>query len=262
MTVQYVLVYPIHNITLPVGKKAYFASDFHLCTLHSAVGKSREEKIVQWMKEIKSTCGVLFLVGDIFDFWHEYKYAVPKGHIRLLGVLADFRDSDIPVIIFTGNHDIWMYDYFEQELQLTIYRRPQVFILDNKKFFVAHGDGLGPGDKKFKFLKKIFTAPFFQWCFRWLHPDIGIKIAALWSEKSRTDPAMEQYMGDDREFLLQYARRKLQEQPCDYYIFGHRHLPLDIALSPNVRYFNLGDWIVNHTYLEYDHENCYLKKYL
>jgi UDP-2,3-diacylglucosamine hydrolase len=256
------LKYQEQIIHLPEGKKAYFASDFHLEASQGTSNRQREANVVQWLRAIKPYCGALFLVGDIFDFWHEYKYAVPKGNIRLMGMLADYRDSGIHIYLFSGNHDIWMYDYFEKELDVSIYRQPQIFYINEKKFFIAHGDGLGPGDRKFKLLKKIFTFPFFQWCFRWVHPDIGIKIATLWSEKSRTDPAMEQYMGDDREFLLQYVRKKSEEIHCDFFVFGHRHLPLDINLSADLRYINLGDWIVNNTYLEYDQENCYLKKYL
>ena len=250
------------HITLAAGKYAYFASDMHLGAPNHHSSILRERKVCSWLEDIETSCGVLFLVGDIFDFWHEYRYAIPKGYTRLLGKLAHYSDNGIPIHIFTGNHDIWMYDYLQEELGIIIHRQAHQFIINDKKFFVAHGDGLGPGDYKFKVLKKMFTYPFFQWCFRWLHPDIGIKIATLWSQHSRTDPTTERFMGEDNEFLIQYAKRKYSTTPCDYFVFGHRHLPMEYPIAERCIYYNLGDWIVNFTFLIFDHEKCTLQKYI
>ena len=250
------------QISLPQNKKIYFASDFHLGTQPFEESLSREKKIVRWLDEIKSTTAVLFLVGDIFDFWFEYKHAIPKGGTRLLGKIAEFTDSGIPVHIFTGNHDIWMFDYLEQELNVSIHRKQLIVNVDGKTFFVAHGDGLGPNDKKFKRLKKIFTQPFFQWCFKWLHPDIGILIARLWSNSSKTNPEWEKYFGEDKEWLILYAKRKLEMHHFDYFVFVHRHLPLEIILKEKSVYFNLGDWMVNFTYLIYDGNEAKLARFM
>ena len=252
--------YPNISIQLRQNKKAYFASDFHL----GAYGErnlAKEKVLVSWLDEIKSDTGVLFLVGDLFDFWFEYKHVVPKGSIRFLAKISEFVDLNIPVYVFTGNHDIWMFDYLEKEIGVKILRHPAVFELNGTKFFVGHGDGLGPGDTKFKFLKKIFTSPLLQWMFRWLHPDIGVGIAQAWSNRSRTNPEDERFMGEEKERLIAYSKRQLEKYPAQYYIFGHRHLPLQIDIGKGVTYFNLGDWIVNNTFLEYDGTVVELKKF-
>ena len=189
------------QISLPQNKKIYFASDFHLGTQPFEESLSREKKIVRWLDEIKSTTAVLFLVGDIFDFWFEYKHAIPKGGTRLLGKIAEFTDSGIPVHIF-------------------------------------------------------------QWCFKWLHPDIGILIARLWSNSSKTNPEWEKYFGEDKEWLILYAKRKLEMHHFDYFVFGHRHLPLEIILKEKSVYFNLGDWMVNFTYLIYDGNEAKLARFM
>lgn len=248
------------KIELPENKNVYFASDIHLGAPDAKSSIKREQKFVQWLETIIPYCSDLFLVGDVFDFWFDYKHAVPKGGVRLLGTLAKMNDLGINIHIFTGNHDIWMADYFKVEFNAKIYHKPIILNIGDQKIFVAHGDGLGPGDTKFKILKKFFTFPFFQWCFRWLHPDIGIKIAQLWSAKSRTDPKVERFRGEEKEFLIQYAKRKQQEYPVNYYIMGHRHLPLEFLIEEGCTYFNLGDWIINNTYILYDGKKCTLKK--
>lgn len=204
----------------------------------------------------------LYLVGDIFDFWFEYKTVVPKGFVRLLGKLAELRDAGIPVYMFTGNHDLWMKDYFETELSIPVYFEPISRTIGNKLFYIGHGDGLGPGDKGFKRMKKVFQNSFAQWLFKWLHPDIGVGIANYWSRKSRiaNGPKDEMNYGEE-EWLLQYARRKVKEIPADYFIFGHRHLPMDVVVEGESKYINLGDWINYNTYAVFDGQTCILKTY-
>ncbi|MCO5233165.1 MAG: UDP-2,3-diacylglucosamine diphosphatase [Chitinophagales bacterium] len=254
-------IYNSINLHLPTNKKAYFASDFHLGANYSGKSIERERIIIQWLASIREDTGVLFLVGDLFDFWFEYKYVIPKGYTRFLAELSKFTDNGIPIFVFTGNHDIWMFDYLNEELGVKILREPHIFYINNHPFFIGHGDGLGPGDKKFKFLKKIFTLPICQKLFSWLHPDIGVALAQTWSNHSRTDPRTEKFEGEGNERLIVYSKEQLAIHPAQYYIFGHRHLPLDIHLGQGARYINLGDWLYNYTYLEYDGTQVELKKY-
>lgn len=205
----------------------------------------------------------LYLVGDIFDFWFEYKHAVPRGFVRLLGKLAEISDSGIPIHFFTGNHDMWAFDYLPNEIGVFLHKNPVEREFNGKRFFIGHGDGLGPGDKGYKRLKKIFANPFCQWAFGWLHPNIGIGMANYWSRKSRiaTGGYDKQYLGDDKEWLLQYCERKLQQKHYDYFIFGHRHLPIDKQVGTNSRYINLGDWIQDFTFAVFDGETLTLEEY-
>ena len=196
----------------------------------------------------------MFLLGDLFDFWFEYKSVVPKGFTRTLGKLAEITDSGIPVYYFVGNHDLWMRGYFDQELNIPVYHTPQQFELNGQKFLIGHGDGLGPGDKGYKRMKKVFTNPLAKWLFRWLHPDLGVPLAQYFSVKNRLISGDEdiRFQGEENEWLVQYAKRKLQDDHFDCFIFGHRHLPLDIQLSRDSRYLNLGDWIQYYSYGVFD----------
>ncbi|MDX1331559.1 MAG: UDP-2,3-diacylglucosamine diphosphatase [Robiginitalea sp.] len=242
------------TIAVPSGKKIYFASDNHLGAPNTAQSLPREKKFVRWLDQIKEDAAALFLLGDLFDFWFEYNYVVPRGFTRTLGKLAELTDSGIPVYYFVGNHDLWMRGYFEEELNIPVFHKPQVFVLNQKKFFIGHGDGLGPGDKGFKRMKKVFTNPVAQWFFRWLHPDLGVRMAQYFSVKNRLISGDEDvtFLGEEKEWLVQYARRKLAQQHFDYFVFGHRHLPLDIDLSTTSRYVNLGDWISYYSYGVFD----------
>lgn len=250
------------EIQLENNKKAFFASDFHLGAPDIIQSKDREKKLVEWMRTIRQDTGALFLVGDLFDFWFEYKHVIPKGFTRFLAELGKFVDEGIPVYIFTGNHDIWMFDYLQNEIGAHIIYQPTVFIINGTKYYVGHGDGLGPGDKKFKFLKKVFTFPIFQKMFSWIHPDIGISIAQAWSNRSRTDPATEKFEGEENERLWVYTREIHPKVDASFYIFGHRHLPLDMKIGENARYINLGDWLYNYTYLEMNGMQVELKKFV
>jgi UDP-2,3-diacylglucosamine hydrolase len=201
-------------------------------------------------------------MGDIFDFWFEYKTVVPKGYTRLLGTIAHLSDSGIPIHFFTGNHDMWSFTYFQEELGVKLYKEPILKEIDGKKFFVGHGDGLGPGDKGYKFIKKIFSNKFCQWLFAQMHPNIGIGLANYFSRKSRMANAQadEVFLGENEEWLLQFCKDYLSKNPTvDYFVFGHRHLPLDIRLEKGARYINLGEWVKYNSYAVFDGKELELK---
>ena len=243
--------------------KIYFASDFHLGIPDKEKSLKREKDIVRWLDSIKEDARELYLVGDIFDFWFEYKHVVPKGYVRLLGKLLELKDSGVEIHYFTGNHDLWMFGYLEEELGIPVYHKPITKTIGDKKFFIGHGDGLGPEDKGYKMLKRVFRNPLCQKLFSWLHPDIGIFIANKWSRYSRytEDQQPEEFLGEDEEWLIQYCRRKLKEADYDYFIFGHRHLPIDYKLNENSRYINLGDWLYFYTYAVFDGGNLELTSF-
>jgi UDP-2,3-diacylglucosamine hydrolase len=248
---------------MAIGNNIYFLSDFHLGAPNAAASLVREKKIVAFLEEIKNTAAQIFIVGDLFDFWYEYKKVVPKGYVRILGKLAELTDAGIKIHFFVGNHDMWMKDYFEKELNISVYFEPKEFVLNNKKFLIGHGDGLGPGDEGYKFIKKIFRNKICQWLFGILPPRIGIGVADFFSKKSRakTGTTNEVFLGEEKEWLVIYCKEILQKQQFDYFIFGHRHLPLDIKLNPQSTYINLGDWIQYFTYAIFDGEKTTLEYY-
>ena len=210
---------------IATGKKVYFLSDFHLGAPNEVESRKREDRLVRFLQDARKDAGVIFIVGDIFDFWFEYKTVVPKGFVRILGTLAQMADEGIQLHIFTGNHDLWMQDYLSKELNAKLYFEPQQFTIQNKQFLIGHGDGLGPGDNGYKRLKNIFTNPICQWLFRWLHPDAGIQLANYFSRKSRakTGNTDELFLGEDKEWLILYTKEKAKTMAVDYFIFGHRH---------------------------------------
>lgn len=244
-------------------KRIYFASDFHLGAPSFEASLEREKKIVAWLDHIKESALEIFLVGDIFDFWFEYKRAIPKGFVRLQGKIAELTDRGIPVHVFTGNHDMWIFDYLPKELGIQLYREPIEREFFGKKYFIGHGDGLGPGDRGYKFIKKVFANRFCQWCFARLHPNFGIWLASKSSQSSRakTGTSDEKYHGDDQEWLVLFCKEMLKKKHIDAFIFGHRHLPLEIAVSPTSTYYNLGEWINYCTYLEVSSTGAELKKW-
>lgn len=247
---------------LTEGKKVYFLSDFHLGSPNHEASLLREKRIVRFLEEISKDAAEIFIVGDLFDFWYEYRSVVPKGYVRLLGKLAEITDRGIPVHFFVGNHDMWMNGYFEKELNIPVYHQEQYFEFNGKKFLVAHGDGLGPGDHGYKFIKKIFRNPVCQWLFGILHPTLGIGLANFMSRRSRaaTGQNDEHFLGEENEWLISYCKEVLQKRHFDYLIFGHRHLPIDFQLGSS-RYINLGDWIRYDSYAVFDGEHLSLKYY-
>jgi UDP-2,3-diacylglucosamine hydrolase len=251
-----------HHISIPDGKKIYFASDNHLGAPTMEASRPREKKFVAWLDEIKQDAAAIFLLGDLFDFWFEYKTVVPKGFTRTLGKLAEITDSGIPIYYFVGNHDLWMNGYFEEELNIPVFHEPQEFKLKDTSFYIGHGDGLGPGDKGYKRMKKVFTNPLSKWLYQWLHPDWGVLLAQYFSVKNKLISGDEdiKFLGEENEWLVQYSKEKLKEKHRDFFVFGHRHLPMEIDLDNNSRYVNLGDWITYYTYGVFDGEGFALKK--
>jgi UDP-2,3-diacylglucosamine hydrolase len=250
-------------VQVPPDKKIYFLSDFHLGAPDFQTSLAREKAIVGFLNEIKSSAAEIFLVGDMFDFWYEYRKVVPKGFTRLLGKLAELTDAGIPMHFFVGNHDMWMKNYFQQELNIPVYFEPQAFERNGKKIWIGHGDGLGPGDHGYKFIKKIFRNRFCQWLFGIFPPFIGMGLANYLSKRSRaqTGTTEEVFLGEENEWLIIYCKEMLKVKHYDYFIFGHRHLPIDFQLDNNSRYINLGDWIHYYTYAEMHAGDLQLKSY-
>ena len=236
------------------GKKIYFASDFHLGINAKLTSQEREKKIVRWLDFIQHDAHEIYLVGDVFDFWFEYRSVVPKGYVRLFGKLAELRDKGIPIFFFIGNHDMWMFRYFEIEFDIPIIRNPIVKEWNGKKFFIGHGDGLGPGDYGYKFIKKVFANKICQFLFGMIHPNLGVGLANFWSQRSRAvSPAELKFLGEKKEWLVQFCNKKIEELDADYFIFGHRHLTIDYTLKNGTsRYINIGEWMHACSYAVFD----------
>ena len=232
------------------SKKIYFLSDFHLGAPNATTSLEREKKICRFLDLAKQDAATIFILGDLFDFWFEYSTVVPKGYVRILGKLAEITDAGIAVHFFVGNHDMWMKNYFQTELNISVYFEPKTFELNGKKFLIGHGDGLGPGDQGYKMMKKVFRNPLCQWLFGVLPPYFGISLANYFSQKSRakTGTIDEVFLGEENEWLVIYSKEVLKNEHYDYFIFGHRHLPLDIDLGQGSRYINLGEWIKHFSY--------------
>ncbi len=248
---------------LPAKEKIYFASDFHLGVPDAISSLEREKKVVAWLDRVKHDAAEIYLVGDIFDFWFEYRYTVPKGFVRLLGKIAEITDSGTPVHVFTGNHDMWLFDYLPKETGVQLHREPIERTYGGKLFLIGHGDGLGPGDNWYKLLKKIFANKACQWMYARLHPNFAFGLATYLSKRSRiaTGSSDAKYLGDENEWLFQYCKEKLKEKQYDYFIFGHRHLPIDVKVGDKARYVNLGEWVNYYTYAEFDGKDLHLKKF-
>lgn len=248
-------------------KKTYFASDFHLGVDARLTSREREQQVVRWLDDIAVDAEAIYLVGDIFDYWFEYNKVIPKGYSRLLGKLSELRDNNIPIYFFTGNHDMWMFRYFSDEMGIPIYREPIIREINGKQFFIGHGDGLGPGDYGYKFIKKVFAHPLSQWLFARVHPNFGIGLMQFFSSKSRDgqDPSVENtFLGAEKEWLIHFANEKIKAElsQIDYFIFGHRHLPIDWTLeNGKSRYINLGEWLHSNTFAVLESQNLTLKTY-
>lgn len=241
--------------------KIYFVSDLHLGLNAVDASREREQKFIKWLDEISKDATQLFILGDLFDFWFEYKHVVPKGFVRTLGKLAMLKDSGLSIEFFTGNHDQWMRDYFESELGIPVHRKPQSYNFNGKKFIVGHGDGLGPGDRGYKAMKSVFTNPAANWAFSRLHPNFAMWLGKKWSENNRLlNGKHEEHLQDEsKEWLIGYCREVLQKEHVDYFIFGHRHLAIDYKLNERSRYINLGDWLSFYSYAVFDGNNLELK---
>lgn len=243
--------------------KSYFASDFHLGVPSYILSREREKRIVQWLDAIKSDASEIFLMGDIFDFWFEYKTVVPKGYIRLLGKLAELSDAGIQFYFFKGNHDMWVFDYFEKEFNMKIIDNELEIVRNGKSFYLHHGDGVGNGDDGYKLLKKVFRSKFCQWLFAIAHPNIGVGLANYWSSRSKLAKRNERkFETTELAWITEFNEHIITtKKKYDYIIMGHRHFPIDVTLQQNTRYINLGEWINFDTYAVFDGTELKLMKW-
>jgi UDP-2,3-diacylglucosamine hydrolase len=243
-------------------KKIFFLSDLHLGMHPAEESFEREIKVVKWLDQIYREASEIYLLGDIFDYWFEYKKVVPRGFTRFLGKIAEITDAGVTVHLFTGNHDVWVFDYLPEEVGVEVHRKPITREYGDRKFLIAHGDGLGPNQTGYKMLKGMFTSKLLQWLFARLHPNFATGLAHRWSKKSRSDKGVfTEWLGEDKEYLYIYAQEKLKQEHFDYFVFGHRHIPLVLNLNEKSKMFYLGDWIENFTYAVFDGKKFELKKY-
>lgn len=244
------------------SKKVYFASDFHLGASTYEESRERERNIIKWLEQIKNNASAIFLVGDVFDFWFEYKQVIPKGFIRFQGKLAELIDAGIPIFWFAGNHDVWYADYFTQELNIEIITKPVDLTIGGSTFFIGHGDGLDKSVIKSKIVKCFFGSALSRWGFKWLHPDLGIVIAKLWSKNSRKKNLVKdkEFHGEE-EKLFQFCQQMEKNNHHDYYVFGDRHMALEMEVNENATYFNLGEWFETKSYLQFDGETATLLRF-
>jgi UDP-2,3-diacylglucosamine hydrolase len=246
-----------------IGKNIYLASDFHLgLDTADSDSFSREKKLIQWLESIEDDCAELFLVGDLFDYWFEYSEVVPKKFMRFLGKLCFLSDKGIKIHMFTGNHDMWLFNYFQEEIGVTLYTQGITKDIFGKKYYIAHGDGLGPGDHTYKIIKAIFSNQLLQWCFHRLHPNFGIKLMKYISRRGReNDKPIHAITEPNKEWLVLFAQEYLRNNSCDYFIFGHRHFPFEYNVSSQAKLFYMGDWIKYNTYIKIDNNGPKLLKY-
>lgn len=209
---------------------------------------------------MKKDAAAIYLLGDIFDYWYEYKYVVPKGFTRVLGKLAEVTDAGVEVHFFIGNHDIWLTDYLSRECGMILHFEPLITVIYGQKFFLAHGDGLGDESLSFRLLRSVFHSRFLRKCFSAIHPRWTIPLAHAWSNSSRENGGLQPYRGEDREYLIRFAKKKLSAVPdINYFVFGHRHLLLDLSIAEQSRVIMLGDWITLFSYAEFDGESLRLQ---
>jgi len=256
---------------LQTQKKIYFASDFHFGIPDRESSLVREQRFIRWLDQVKTDAEEIFLMGDLFDFWFEYGTVVPKGYARLFGKLAEIVDAGIPIHFFRGNHDMWAFDYLEKEIGMKLHRKPVIREFGGKRFFLSHGDGLGPGDKGYKFIKYVFERKINRFLFNWIHPDIGMRLGLFWSGRSRYANQIKEVKGkennEEHDFenarLAVFCRDELaKDDKINYFIFGHWHVPNIHPLNSDSNYIHLGDWITHFTYGVFDGEEFELKKFL
>ena len=247
-------------------KPIYFLSDAHLGSLAIQSRRMQERRLVRFLDSIKHKAGAVYLLGDMFDFWNEYKYVVPKGFTRFLGKISELTDMGVEVHFFTGNHDLWTYGYLEKECGVILHRKPITTEIYDKVFYLAHGDGLGDPDPMFQFLRKVFHNRFCQRLLNFFHPWWGMQLGLNWAKRSRLkrkDGKEVPYLGEDKEYLVQYTKEYMAtHKDIDYYIYGHRHIELDLTLSRKARLLILGDWIWQFTYAVFDGEHMFLEEYV
>lgn len=244
----------------------YFLSDAHLGSLAIPHGRTQERRLVSFLDHIKHKAQAVYLLGDMFDFWYEYRTTVPKGYTRLLGKISELTDMGIEVHYFYGNHDLWQGDYFEKECGMIVHRHNEVVEVYGQMFYLAHGDGLGSDDKRFKLLRSVFHNRFCQRLFAAIHPRWGMTFGLEWARRSRLkrEDGMEPpYRGEANEELIIFAKEYLKTHPdINFFMFGHRHIELDLMLSRQTRLLILGDWITHFSYAVFDGEHMFLENYI
>lgn len=263
--------FQVLNVALSPGKKIYFASDFHLGAPSHTDSLVRERRITEWLESVRHDAQLICLVGDLFDFWFEHKRVVPRGFVRFLGKLGELTDAGIQIIAFPGNHDMWMTDYFERELNIKTYRRPVDLIVTSSidptptSFHIAHGDGLGPDDHLYKLLKIVFESRLAIWAFgTLLHPNLALWLGHSWalhSWQKHEKAGQPSYLGEDKEWLVLYAKSQEELLHRNFYVFGHRHIKLDLPIGERSRILILGDWIVYNSYAVFDGQAVQLLDY-
>ena len=241
--------------------KIYFLSDAHLGSKSHADSVETERKLCRWLDSVRNDAVQIFLMGDIFDYWYEYRYVVPRGFTRLLGKLGELTDDGVEIHFFAGNHDLWLSDYLSKECGMILHLEPFITEIGDKKFFLAHGDGLGDDSRSIHLLRKLFHSKFLQKCFSAIHPRWTIPLAHAWSDSSRESGGIVSYLGEEREHLVRFAKERLKELPdINYFVFGHRHVLLDLPIAEESRVIMLGDWITLFSYAEFDGESVVLKR--
>jgi len=247
-------------------KPIYFISDAHLGSWAIEHRRMQERRLVRFLDSIKEKAGAVYLLGDMFDFWFEYRYVVPCGYTRFLGKLSELTDMGVEVHYFIGNHDIWTYGYLEKECGVILHKKPLTTEMYGKVFFLAHGDGLGDPDPKFRFIKSIFHSRVCQRAFAAIHPRWGVWLGQTWAKHSRLKrPGGEEppYMGENKEHLVLYTKRYIQyHSNVDYFIYGHRHIEVDLQLTRKARMIILGDWISHFSYVVFDGEHLFMEQYI
>lgn len=242
--------------------KIFFASDFHLGLKAGTDPAEREKKVVSWLKSVVPEAREIFLIGDIFDFWWEYKLVVPRGFTRFLGTVSEITDSGIPVHIFTGNHDMWVKNYLPDECGVIIHTSPYTRTFDGKKFYIAHGEGLGSNNTGYKILLSIFRNKPLRVLYSMLHPSIGVGIGHAWSLHSRLGKGISMdFRGEEKEDLIRYSKSILEKENIDYFIFGHRHLALSYKLNQDTTIIFLSDWIKKGNFAEWDGKELNLREF-
>ena len=247
-------------------KNIYILSDAHLGSWAIDHGRMQERRLVRFLDNIKDKAAAVYLLGDMFDFWYEWKYTVPKGYTRFLGKLSELADLGVEFHYFTGNHDIWMYGYLEEECGIILHKKPETVELYNKVFYLAHGDGLGDPDNKFKLLRYLFHNRTCQKLLNSIHPRWTMAVGLNWAKHSRikrADGKEPPYMGEDKEHLVLWTKEYMkQHNDIDFFIYGHRHIELDLMLSRKTRMMIIGDWIWQYTYVVFDGEHIFLEEYV
>lgn len=247
-------------------KNVYFLSDAHLGSLAVSHRRMQERRLVNFLDSIKYKAAAVYLLGDMFDFWNEYRTVVPKGYTRFLGKISELTDRGVEVHYFVGNHDLWMGNYLERECGVTLHRDSSVMEIYGKVFYLAHGDGLGSTDRKFRFLRAMFHNRVCQRLFAAVHPRWGIAFGREWARRSRlkrVDGKEPPYMGEEREELVRFSKAYLATHPeVNFFVFGHRHIELDLLLAKQTRLLLLGDWISQFTYAVFDGEHMFMEDFV